>query len=66
MAKFRVETVLDKNTGLYFVEVYQEGQDEPLVVGNPIYFSHEHAMADSIEIFKQSMPNQPITAWREQ
>jgi hypothetical protein len=66
MAKFRIETVFDSNAGRYFVEVYQEGEETPLVVGKPIYMSHEHAMADSIEIFKSAMPDQPITAWREQ
>ena len=64
MARFRVETVLDKATGRYFIEVYQEGQNTPLVVGKPIYQSHEHAMADAVEIFKKAMPEQPITAWR--
>lgn len=63
MAKFRIETVLDKVTGRYFTEVYQEGQDLPLVVGKPIYLSHEHAMADAVEIFKKAMPEQPITVW---
>lgn len=65
MAQFRIETVLDRTTGRYYVEVYQDGKDIPLVVGKPIYMSHEHAMADSVEIFKQAMPAQPITAWRE-
>ena len=64
MAIFRVETVLDKVTGRYFMEVYEEGQDTPLVVGEPIYFSHKHAIADALEIFKKAMPEQPITAWR--
>lgn len=63
MAKFRIETVLDKVTGRYFTEVYQEGKDVPLVVGKPIYVSHEHAMADAVEIFKKAMPEQPITVW---
>ena len=66
MAKFRIETVFDSSAGRYFVEVYKEGEEIPLVVGKPIYISHEHAMADSIEIFKKAMPDQPITAWREQ
>lgn len=65
MAQFRLESVLDHKTGLYFVEVYQEGASTPLVVGNPIYRSHEHAMADAIEIFKSAIPEQPITAWAE-
>lgn len=65
MANFRVETVIDKSTGLYFVEVYEDGSAEPLVVGKPIYASHEHAMADAVAIFKRAMPEQPITAWRE-
>ncbi|WGG49854.1 hypothetical protein [Rugamonas sp. DEMB1] len=65
MAQFRIETVLDRTTGRYYVEVYQDSEEIPLVVGKPIYMSHEHAMADSVEIFKQAMPTQPITAWRE-
>lgn len=64
MAKFRIESVLDPKTGLYFVEVYQEEKKTPLVVGKPIYMSHEHAMAESIEIFKKGLPDQPITEWR--
>ena len=63
MALFRVETILDKKVGKYFVEVYQEGTQEPLVVGKPIYSSHEHAIADAVEIFKKTMPDQPITVW---
>lgn len=30
MAKFRIETVFDSNTGRYFVEVYQDGKETPL------------------------------------
>ena len=66
MAQFRVETVLDKSTQRYFIELYGSEGSEPIVVGKPIYLSHEHAMADSVEIFKQAMPSQPIKAWREQ
>jgi len=66
MAQFRVETVLDPKTNRYFVEVYKEGESEPFVVGNPIYLSHEHAMADAVDIFKNGFPDQPITAWRSQ
>ena len=66
MAKFKIETVFDGNTGRYFVEVYQDGETVPLVVGKPIYISHEHAMADSVELFKKSLPDKPITAWHEQ
>ena len=65
MAQFRLESVLDHKTGRYFVEVYQEGVSTPFVVGNPIYLSHDHAMADAVEIFKSAMPEQPITAWAE-
>lgn len=63
MAQFRVETVFDGKTERYFVEVYQEGESAPLVVGNPIYLSHEHALADSVAIFKAALPQQPITTW---
>ncbi len=65
MAQFRVESVLDNDTGLYYVEIYQETKDKPFAVGKPIYSCHEHAMADSVEILKTALPNQPITAWRE-
>ncbi len=52
MVKFRVETVLDNVTGYYFKEVYCGEESTPLVVGKPIYRSHEQAMADAIQIFK--------------
>jgi hypothetical protein len=64
--QFRVETVFDHATGRYFVEVYKDGETVPLVVGKPIYASHEQAMADSVEIFKSAIPDQPITAQRRQ
>lgn len=66
MAVFRIESVFDINTGLYFVEVYQGDDKDPLFVGKPIYATHEHASADSIEIFKRAMPDQPITALQKQ
>lgn len=66
MTKFRVETVFDEVTERYFVEVYQGEAGPPIVVGKPIYMSHEHAIADSVEIFKKFMPeDQPITVWVE-
>jgi hypothetical protein len=67
MAQFRVETVFDSSVGKFRVEVYYPSNaTTPVVVSKPIYASHEHAMADSIEIFKAGIPDQPITAWREQ
>ncbi|MEL6116269.1 hypothetical protein P0Y67_13710 [Photobacterium sp. SP02] len=66
MAQFRVETVYDETSNRYFIELYQKDGDLPIVVGKPIYFSHEHAMADAVEMLKKAMPSQPITAWREQ
>ena len=66
MAQFRVETVLDGEAGRYFIEVYQDGKVAPLVVGNQIYLSHEHAMTDSVEIFKAALLGQPITTWIKQ
>lgn len=63
MAKFRVETVLDKTVGKYYIELYLEDNDTPLVVSQPIYITHEHAISDAVEIFKKAMPDQPITAW---
>lgn len=67
MAQFRVETVQDPATGLYRAEVfYPADASVPLVVGNPIYQNHEHAIADAVQIFKDGFKNQPITAWRSQ
>jgi hypothetical protein len=66
MAQFRVETVQDPASGLYRAEVfYPTDSATPLVVGNPIYRSHEHAMADAAKIFKDNWPDKPLTAWTE-
>jgi hypothetical protein len=62
MTKFRVETVLDNVTGYYFKEVYFGEESTPLVVGKPIYRSHEQAMADAIQIFKNGVEGQPVAA----
>lgn len=66
MANFRIETVQDLTSGLYRIEVYYPFDNPaPLVVGNPIYTSHEQAMADAVEIFKNGLPTeQPVTARR--
>ena len=67
MAQFRIETVFDSLVGKFRVEVYYPSDaTTPVVVSNPIYSSHEQAMADSVEVFKAGFPEQPITAWREQ
>lgn len=64
MAQFRVETVQDPANGLYRAEVfYPADSTTPFVVGKPIYQSHEHAMADAVQIFKDMWPEKPITAW---
>lgn len=66
MAQFRIESVFDSFTGKYRVEVYYPSDAAtPFVVSNPIYTSHDHAMADSVEIFKAGFPEQPITTLRE-
>jgi hypothetical protein len=62
MVKFRVETVLDNVTGYYFKEVYCGEESTPLVAGKPIYRSHEQAMADAIQIFKNGMHGQSRAA----
>jgi hypothetical protein len=64
MANFRIESVVDAASGLYRIEVYYPFDNPtPLVVGNPIYTSHEQAMADAVEIFKNGLPaDQPVTA----
>ncbi len=63
MATFRVETVFDAKTGLYFVEVYYpDSSANPFVVSKPIYQSHEQAAEDAIRIFRKGLPDQPLRA----
>lgn len=62
MASFRVETVTDPATGLVAVEIYYPTDPSKLLVATmATYRSHEAAMADVIEIFKKSFPNQLIS-----
>lgn len=65
MAKFRLESVFDHASGLYYVEVYYpDDAGEPLVTTDPRYQSHEEAEVDSIRIFQDAFKNQPVEASR--
>lgn len=65
MARFRVETVQDPQTGLFRAELYfPEDASVPKAVTKPIYVSHEHAAEEVIEMFRSGFPDQPITASR--
>jgi hypothetical protein len=66
MTSFRCESVLDRATGLYYVQVYYpDTATTPLVTGNPIYPSLEAAEADAVKIFTESFKDQPIKAVRK-
>ncbi|EIZ0309921.1 hypothetical protein N7836_004250 [Vibrio vulnificus] len=55
MARFRVETILDTNTGLIYAECYYpEDAAEPIASTSPIYQSHEQAEKDVIDMFKNA------------
>ena len=65
MANFRVESVLDRSSGLYYVEVfYPDTATEPIVSSEPIYPSHEAAEADSLKTFCEAFKGKPISASR--
>jgi len=58
MPQFRVETVVDSNTGKIYAELYYpENETKPLAQTKPIYSSHEEAEKDIIKMFKGSMGN---------
>jgi hypothetical protein len=61
MAKFRAESVLDKNTGKYYIELYYpDDSSEPLVTTEAIYSSHEIAEQETIRMIQEALPNQPV------
>ena len=65
MATFRVESVLDPKSGLYFVEVYYpDSSATPFVMSKPIYQSHDQAAEDALRIFREGLPDQPSKASR--
>jgi len=65
MATFRVESVLDPQSGLYFVEVYYpDSASTPFVISKPIYQSHDQAAEDALRIFREGFPDQPLQAKR--
>lgn len=62
MANFRVETVFDPNTKLYFAELYYPSDAKrPLAATQPVYPSHEEAIQDSVNMMKSAFPTKPIS-----
>ncbi|TWB61683.1 hypothetical protein FBZ98_1011028 [Rhizobium sp. ERR 922] len=60
-ATFRIETVFDDKTGLYFAEVYSPGDaKEPFEKTKPIYASHESAEREVLEMFRKTFKGQPM------
>lgn len=61
MAKFRTESVLDKNTGKYYIELYYpDNASEPMVATDVIYPSHEVAEQETLRLIKEALPDQPV------
>jgi hypothetical protein len=61
MARFRAETVLDPNSGKYYVELYYpDNATEPLVTTDPIYPSHEVAEQETLRLMQEALPTQPV------
>ena len=55
MAKFRVETVLDKKSQKYSMELYYpDNAQKPFAVTKPIYFSPETALQDCVDMMEKS------------
>ena len=54
MAKFRIETVLDKLTMKFRAEIYYpENSASPVFISEPIYSNHDQAQADITELFRK-------------
>lgn len=65
MAKFRVETVDDLNTGLIYAELYYpDDAVTPTEVTDPIFATHEEAAASIIAAFRKSQPDHPVKVTR--
>ena len=61
MAKFRAESVLDKNTGNYYIELYYpDDSSEPIVTTEAIYPSHEIAEQETLRLIQEALPDQPV------
>lgn len=61
MATFRIESVFDPNSGFFYVEVYYpDSSTTPFAVSKPVYQSHEQAAEDSLRIFREGLPDQPV------
>jgi len=59
--KFRLETVLDKNTGMYYGEMYYpENATEPYVRSKAVFTSAEAAVQHTLDTFKKMFPDQPV------
>ncbi len=67
MAHFKVETVLDHASSLYYNELYYPAESkEPRTRTKPLYASIEQAQAEAKRITEAAFPDQPVQASREQ
>jgi len=63
MAKFRLETVLDPASGLFYAEVYYpEDAATPFTKSEPRFTTHEQAAQHGVDTLKKAFPNKPIKA----
>jgi len=61
MAKFRAESVLDNDTGKYYIELYYpDNAPEPIVTTDAIYPSHEIAEQETLRLIQEALPEQPV------
>ena len=62
MARFRVESVRDVASGLYYNELfYPDDSVIPVASTRPIYRTLEDAERGAVELLKKALPEQPIT-----
>ena len=66
MAVFRLETAHDKDTGLYYAELfYPESAMTPFVTTAPRFPSPEAAVDEAIAHFKAVFPGKPVSGKEE-
>lgn len=61
MADFRTATILDEETGLYFVELYYPiDAKKPIVRTKPIYISIKDGEEAAQRLMQNALPNQAV------
>jgi hypothetical protein len=54
MAKYRIETVIDKTTMKFRAEIfYPENSASPVFISEPIYSSHDQAEKSIVQLFSE-------------